>query len=395
MHKDKKKYLIACSGGPDSMALLNMSKDKYEVFVCHINYHHRQTALRDEEIVKNYCLINKIPFIKFDYVDNEKGNFQDKARVFRYQCFEKCIKQYELDGVLVGHHLDDLLETYLLQIKRHSEVSYYGLKKKTKIFNVDVIRPLLKYSKKQLEDYCLKNNIPYGIDESNLTDAYQRNKIRHTKIEKMSKKDKQDLLLEINYKNYQKKEIDKLLNEFINKQNHFDYYEFMSCPYLKQLIRKLTYEDLSDKYLEEIIKALKSKKNIELKIKDKVLYKEYDYIEVWDKEVNYSYTFNSIKYQKYPYFKLSKKGSNFEGVTLDKNDFPITIRNFKEGDFIKMRYGSKKINRFFIDNKISTHQRKLWPIMFDKNGSAILVPEIGCNFNHFSIKHNAFMIKLD
>jgi len=394
MHKVKKKYLIACSGGPDSMALLNMHKDKYELFVCHINYHHRLTADRDENIVKSYCKLNNIPFIKYDYHDDNVGNFQDKARVFRYKCFAECVNKYHLDAVLVGHHLDDLLETYLLQIKRKSDVTYYGLSNKTTLYGIKVYRPLLRYTKKQLEEYCLKNNIQYGIDESNLSDEYQRNKIRHSKIEKMSIKDKKDLLKEIKYKNYLKKEINTLIDNYINNNNHFNYDEFMSCPYIKQLIRRLTYDNLSDKYLEEIIKALKSKKNVELIIKDKCLYKEYDYIEIWDKEDNYKFRFDEIQYKKYNYFKLSKKGTSFEGVTLSKEDFPITIRNYNEGDVIKMRYGTKKINRFFIDKKISSHQRKLWPIMFDKNGTAILVPEIGCNYNHYSTKHNVFMLKL-
>ena len=392
--KQLKKYLVACSGGPDSMALLDMYKSKYELLVCHINYHHRATADRDELIVKKYCKKNNIKFIKYDYVDTEGGNFQDKARVFRYKCFAECVKKYNLDGVLVGHHLDDLLETYLLQKKRNSSVSYYGLKTPTIIMNVKIIRPLLKYTKQELADYCLKNNIEYGIDESNLTDTYERNKIRHTKIEKMSKQEKKELLKEIKYLNYIQNNEIKAVKEFIKvNKTLFDYETFMACPYLKRLLRTLIKEDLSDKHLNEIIKALQSKRNIELTIDNKCIYKEYDYIEITDKPVEYSYTIDKLEYKKYPYFKLAKKGTSFEGVSVTAEDFPLTIRNVKDGDSIKMRYGTKKISRFFIDSKIKTPLRKMWPIMLNKDGIAILVPEIGCNYNHYSSKHNLYMIK--
>ena len=390
---NRKSYLVACSGGPDSMALLDMYKDKYELYCCHINYHKRESAKRDEDIVKNYCKKHNIPFIKYDYVDDKKGNFQDLARVFRYKCFKECVKKYNLSGVLVGHHLDDLLETYLLQRERNSVVTYFGLKSPSIIMGVKIVRPLLKYTKQELEDYCKKHNIIYGIDESNLTDHYKRNQIRHSKIEKMSKKEKQELLKEIKYLNYVQAEENKAIEGFIKNKDRFDYAEFMACPYLKRLIRKLTKEDLADKYLDEIIKALKSKKNIELKIGNKYLYKEYGYIEVKDVPVNYEYVINSIEYKKYPYFKLSKKGTSFEGVTIKDEDFPLTIRNVKDGDAISMRYGTKKISRFFIDKKIPTSERKMWPIMLNKNGTAILVPEIGCNKDHYSQNHNLYMIK--
>lgn len=391
--KQKEKYLVACSGGPDSMALLDIYKDKYELVCCHINYHHRDSANRDEDIVKNYCKINNIKFIKYDYVDSSKGNFQDKARVFRYKCFSDCVNKYQLKGVLVGHHLDDLLETYLLQLDRNASVSYYGLKRNTEIMGIKVFRPLLKYTKKDLTNYCDKNNISYGIDESNLTDLYKRNRIRHSCIEKMSKKEKLELLKEIKYTNYVQEEERKVVKDFVKGKTRFDYDEFMSCPYIKRLLRTLIKDDLSDKHLDEIIKALKSKKNIELLIDDKCIYKEYGYIEIHDKPINYEYKINKIVYKKYPYFVLSKKGTSFEGVSVTKDDFPLTIRNVKDGDNISMRYGTKKISRFFIDNKVATYDRRMWPIMLNNKGIAILVPKIGCNKEHYSTNHNLYMIK--
>ena len=103
---------------------------------------------------------------------------------------------------------------------------------------------------------------------------------------------------------------------------------------------------------------------------------------------------DDFKCFKTKYFKLSKSGSRFESVHLDLCDYPITIRNYKEGDSIKMRYGTKKINRFFIDNKISHLDRKKWPVMLNSNGDIILVPGIGCDKYHYCPNNVVYMIKL-
>ena len=128
----KEKILIACSGGPDSMALLDMYRSKKKVVVCHINYHKRKTAKRDENIVKKYCNKYSIPFYKFDYKNNKKGNFQKLARDFRYDCFKKVCDKEKIKVVYVAHQMDDNIETYLMQIKRNTSVNCYGIAKKEK-----------------------------------------------------------------------------------------------------------------------------------------------------------------------------------------------------------------------------------------------------------------------
>ncbi|MBQ1508506.1 MAG: tRNA lysidine(34) synthetase TilS, partial [Erysipelotrichaceae bacterium] len=79
-------------------------------------------------------------------------------------------------------------------------------------------------------------------------------------------------------------------------------------------------------------------------------------------------------------------------VTLKKEDFPVTVRNVREGDRIKMRYGTKKISRFFIDRKIPWEKRMSWPVMANKDGTVVFVPGMGCAQTHHSIHGNCFMI---
>lgn len=388
-----KKVLIACSGGPDSMALLDMMKDKYEVYVAHVNYHHRDSALRDEDIVRNYCLKYQIPFFKKDYVEKQKGNFQDKARIFRYKFFKEIVDKYQLECVFTAHHKDDLIETYLMQIEKKIDVSYYGLNKKVNLYGVVVKRPLLKYTKKELENYCLKNNIEFGIDESNLTDFYTRNKIRHEIIDKLTIRQKNEYVKTINIVNRKLKEEREDVKKYINKRTKLSIEEFNNYENKLLLLRTFIGKNISKKYGEEIIRQVENVNSFEILLDDKYLCKEYGYLEVYLKEDDYSYILDRIQYFKTKHFKLSKKGNNKEGVTLDANDFPLTIRNYQNGDFIKMRYGKKKLSRFFIDNKISSKERKMWPLMLNKNNEVVLVPNIGCNKYHYSAKHNIYMIK--
>ena len=210
----KEKVLIACSGGPDSMALLDMYRSKKKVVVCHINYHKRKTAKRDENIVKRYCNNYGIPFYKFDYKTNKKGNFQKLARDFRYSCFKKVCDKEKIKVVYVAHQMDDNIETYLMQIKRNTSVNCYGIAKNININGLKIYRPLLNKTKEQLVQYLTRKNIEYGIDESNNTNQYERNRVRHNKVDKMSYSDKIKVVNKINLSKYLN--LIKLLNGYLS-----------------------------------------------------------------------------------------------------------------------------------------------------------------------------------
>ena len=89
------KCVVACSGGPDSMALLDqLNKQGKDIVVAHVNYKHRDTADRDEKIVKEYCKKYDIP-VRVLYPVHEKGNFQAWARDVRYAFFEEVADEFD------------------------------------------------------------------------------------------------------------------------------------------------------------------------------------------------------------------------------------------------------------------------------------------------------------
>lgn len=197
------------------MALLHKYK-KYICAVCHVNYNKRKTAARDQKIVEQYCKKNKIRlFIKNvnqkDYEKTNSNNFQTSARLIRYDFFQSISKKLRNNNLLVAHNLDDFIETAYMQLKRNSNKLFYGIQRKSKYKNLLIYRPLINIRKKELQHYCLMHNIPFGIDETNFSNVYERNLVRKeishwsnnkfvsfkNKIDKLNKKNSR-ILKEVN-----------------------------------------------------------------------------------------------------------------------------------------------------------------------------------------------------
>lgn len=380
------------------MALLDMArKEKIYIEVAHVNYHKRDTALRDQKIVKRYCDKYSIIFHLLNVKPNDvKGNFQSYARNARYKFFKEICNKRKLNAVLVAHHKDDHLETYLMQKQKKIGVSHYGLASNAYVCGNNVIRPLLSYSKNDLLFYCINNNIQYGIDESNNTDHYTRNKIRHSLIDKMSDDKKNKLLIEIENKNI-KLENDLLETfSYLSDNDTYDVKYFLSIPHITLYLRML-FGSYSDSFYSEMLRQIKTAKTYKYHKGIYYICKEYNTVSIfiYDGEYEYKYkNYNELVNDKNSIFKIKKKGKVIEGVNINKNDFPIYIRSYKPGDQILLRFGTKKINRFFIDNKIAYKDRLNWPIMVNKNNTAIFVPKIGCDISHYSAKPNIYMVKL-
>ena len=120
------KYCVAVSGGCDSMTLLDQCiKKGLDIIVAHVNYQKRESAKRDELLVRDYCEKHHVPFFVKYCPTVYKGNFQGYARKFRYDFFRDLCKQEKCDSFLVAHQQDDLFETYLIQFHIHLHACVY------------------------------------------------------------------------------------------------------------------------------------------------------------------------------------------------------------------------------------------------------------------------------
>ncbi|MGN1343691.1 MAG: tRNA lysidine(34) synthetase TilS [Traorella sp.] len=395
-----KKYCVGVSGGSDSMTLLDQCvKKKMNIIVAHVNYQKRATAWRDEKIVHDYCEKNHVPFF-VKYCDpHYQGNFQDYARQFRYDFFHELCEKENCDSVLVAHQQDDLLETYLMQCQRKSIPLYYGLASSTKHHQVMIERPLLSLTKQDCYDYCEKNHLEFGEDESNFQDDYLRNRIRKEIINSLTPEKRQSLLDEIKQKNDIKMKHDEKIKQIaVLLGEDISIAEFKKLEEPEDVLREWLNNhnigyDISERRLSLICKTIKQdKSNYQFEIDHVTLMKSYDVIQLVE-DVEYSYTFDSIQEFDCPYFKIRTQGESVNAVTLSEKDFPITIRSPKPNDAIQLRYGKKKINRFFIDRKISHKERKIYPIVVNCSQNIVLVPKIGCDVEHYTVKANCFVIK--
>jgi tRNA(Ile)-lysidine synthase len=177
------KILLAVSGGLDSMVMLNLFHQAgYSVAVAHCNFQLRGAeSYGDEQFVKEQCDHLKIPFYCEQFDTNnyawENGlSIQIAARDLRYAWFEEILIQEKFDKLATAHHLNDSLETVLLNLCKGTGVQ--GLAG-IPLENGFIIRPMLFASRAEIEAYAIAEKVKWREDSSNLTDDYQRNFLRH------------------------------------------------------------------------------------------------------------------------------------------------------------------------------------------------------------------------
>ena len=180
------KYIIALSGGADSVSLLLVLKHLESEFgitleAAHCNFHLRgDESLRDEEFCKQLCRRLHVPLhlVHFDthaYADLHHVSIEMAARDLRYAYFEQLRRDIHAADICVAHHRDDSVETLLLNLVRGTGLrGLRGIQPR----NAHIIRPLLSHSRQQIEQYLDALGESYVTDSTNLHNDVKRNKIR-------------------------------------------------------------------------------------------------------------------------------------------------------------------------------------------------------------------------
>ena len=175
-------YLVALSGGADSVALLLCLKELgYRVEAVHCNFQLRgEESMRDERFCEELCQRENIPLHKvhFDtqsYADLHKVSIEMAARELRYHYFFQLKEALKAEGICVGHHKEDSVETILINLVRGTGLSgLMGIRPRKN----DIIRPLLCVTRHEIEDYLRRHASTFVTDSTNLVDDVVRNKIR-------------------------------------------------------------------------------------------------------------------------------------------------------------------------------------------------------------------------
>ena len=383
----EKKLLLAVSGGIDSMVLVNlMHQLKYNFAVAHCNFQLRNTESNDDEsFVISECEKLKVPFftLKFDtkkFAEDYKLSIQLAARKLRYDWFYEILEKENYNYILTAHHLDDSLETFLINFTRGT-----GLEGLTGIplQNVKIIRPLLSFSRKEIEDFAIENKIKWREDSSNASDKYLRNKLRHDVIPTL--KELQPNLLssfEKTIENLQQaqslvEDASKLVYKIVvEEQDNFlkiNLKELLKLPnytaYLYKWLKDFGFTAWAD--IADLVKAQSGK---QIFSERHILLKDRDYLILSFKQKNSeNETFFIEKNQNVVNFPLKLDFSRVTAISNvsntcifvdeDKIQFPLMLRKWCEGDYfypLGMK-GKKKLSKYFKDEKLSLIEKsQVW-----------------------------------
>jgi tRNA(Ile)-lysidine synthetase-like protein len=174
-HLQPGTYILAVSGGIDSVVLLDLLAKQKElvIVVAHFDHGIRAESALDEEFVKS--LAAKYGFsYETERVELGSDASEEQARNYRYAFLRNVAETYKANGIITAHHQDDVIETSMINILRGTGRSGLNSLKDSK----EIVRPLLSFSKNELVSYAKKNNLIWREDATNESMKYLRNKIR-------------------------------------------------------------------------------------------------------------------------------------------------------------------------------------------------------------------------
>ncbi len=386
-------FLVAVSGGVDSMVLFHLFKNTSLTFsVAHCNFLLRgRDSDNDELFVKSVCEKFKTNFFikKFEtkkIASKNKISIQMAARNLRYKWFYDLAHENKCDYIVTAHHFNDSVETIFFNIARGTGIS--GLKGISKKEN-KTIRPLLNFTKNDIVEFARNNKIEFREDLSNNDEKYKRNKIRKSIIP-----DFQTLnigffeSMRSTIKNLRSAE--KIYSYFIEKEkNRCAKYDQevlkVNINLLKNSIEpKTVLFEIIKEYgfidIDSIFEALDAQSGKTFFSKNYFLIKNRDEICITKlsekrtikilKSANYINDPIKLSLELVDEFRLTQnKNNNTAVLNYNKLKFPLTLRNWEKGDwFVPLGMkGKKKLSDFFIDNKFSLIEKKRCFVLCSNN----------------------------
>ena len=401
--------VVACSGGPDSMALLSLLCDvrkeiDIEVVCAHVNHNVRRESESEKIFVERFCRDNNVTFEYMKIEDYGDDNFESEARTKRYNYFGEIVKKHSAKFLFTAHHGDDLMETILMRIVRGSTLrGYSGFSKIVNKGSYQIVRPLIHMTKDEILSYDKKNGIKFVIDKTNFDDVHTRNRYRkivlpflkkedprvHDKFYKFSK-----TLLEYNdYIDSQvKKNIKKVYSQnvlLIDKFLELD--RIIGMKIIYKCLEDFYQDDLmliTDRHAELIYNMISSKKanlSIHLPSGIKAVKSYNNFMLVYEPINETDYDIEISEYVNLPngrnIQKLKKTTITDNSVIRLSSDdivLPLHVRTRKNGDkiYLKGMMGSKKVKDIFIDSKVPMDLRDSWPIVVDSNNTIVWIPDL-------------------
>ena len=374
-----KKVIVGVSGGADSMALAHvLMKLGYEITITHLNHGLRgKESDADAKFVQTLAQKWKVPFVIYKVKLRKKGNLENQARMIRYDFLEKVRQARKAKFIAVAHHLDDQIETILMHMQRGAGLrGLCGIKMQ----NGSIIRPFLNVRKQDLINYVKKEKLDYQTDKSNFDKSFKRNYLRHSVIPKLKKEWKAletDLMDLSESAQKRLKKIEENAKKWIQKavkNNQFKRSDFLELPsdVQSEVLFLLTgYQDIYSKQINELKSLIK--KGItgkQKKVGDLTFQTQYDRVNFYKTRI----TTTILRKQK-----LGKREIKWGDWKLKyKGSDTLYVRVWQKGDRFKPAgmKGTKKLQDFFVDQKIPKTERHQIPIIVDKNNQILSIGDL-------------------
>ncbi len=389
LFEPQQKVLLAVSGGIDSMVLLHLFEESgFEYGLIHCNFNLRGAESDgDEAFVKEQVLSHGIPswFKSFETEEYARLNgisIEMAARELRYEFFERIREENNYDFIATAHHLDDLIETFFLNLSRKTGIKgLTGIKEKAG----RIIRPLLFADRKEIEEYAKKHFIAYREDSTNNEVVYQRNFLRHKILPLFSELNssfKKNVLASIeNLKETEQVYSGCLQHDRQKVLAEKDGETVIEIKALQEtsfpgvlLFEILSGFNFNSTVIDEIFQGLSgdsgkqffSKTHRVVKDREYLFISELDentvrvfYIEREDIQLNEPLEITIENIWVGADMKINKD-PRVACLDFDKLEFPLLIRKWRQGDYFQPlgMTGFKKVSDFFIDVKMPLHEKE-------------------------------------
>ena len=238
MVENGEKVVLAVSGGPDSICMIDILNDikndetidmNFEIIVAHVNHMIRKEAEEDAKYVKKYCEEKQIEFYSKSIdvqkmANNNKIGLEEAGRKARYDFFDEILEKTNAQKIAIAHNKNDKVETVLMHILRGSGINgLKGIEPKREKY----IRPLIECERNEIEEYCNDKNLQPRIDKTNFENEYTRNKVRNLLIPYIQKEFNPNLIKTIDRlsnlvaeeENYMDKQVEKVYKEILISEN--------------------------------------------------------------------------------------------------------------------------------------------------------------------------------
>lgn len=392
------RLVVAVSGGKDSICLLHLLMQlPIELVVAHCNYQLRGTESdEDEAFILAYCKEHQLKFrsIRFNTLslsEERKQSIQELARDLRYSWLEEIRKEEKAQLIATAHHLQDNIETLFLNLSKGTGVK--GLRG-MQARNGFVIRPLLELSSEEIQAYIEAKKLLFREDSSNKKLDYDRNKIRH-EVLPVLRTINPSLDQSFGYHFNRWNDISKMyegalefwqkqLIEYRNEHIYISIKKLLGYSFSASLLFEvLAPFGFNSSTVDDILCSLRDTSLKEFKGDGYVLFKDRKFLILQNLKKLNTYSVWSIQskqrkielpelgtfsIQSKPINKLTKLNKKPSWLYLDRDklDFPLFVRQWKEGDYFypygmvkaSGKIGKKKVGKFLRDEKVDALTRK-------------------------------------